>query len=227
MGSIHTDSVNGQVDPDRATGLRAAKPDVAERGVGGIKAEEAHAMDYSTTMAVVWRVLALTVVVGCGAALPAASLDPPQNSRNSIAAGDDLMDTIYSDCLNKGSVSCVKYKLFSFVDKVLSSKDTFSLTEGVTVVKTAGAAPVGDGAPRALTQDDARTQDVESMVTSRMEKFLQTHTVKIDLKGSDVLNAVTSAGRALTDAADTLGLNDDGAEETGRKKSKLFRFYFV
>lgn len=110
--------------------------------------------------------------------------------------------------------------------QVLSSKDAFSLTEGVTVVKT-GAAPVGDGAPRALTQDDAQTQDIESMVSSRLERFLQTHTVKIDLKGSDVLNAVSSAGRALGDAADSLGLSDDGAEETGRKKSEYKLLMFV
>ncbi|XP_054257269.1 uncharacterized protein LOC128982224 [Macrosteles quadrilineatus] len=164
-------------------------------------------------------VLVLALVLGCVAGLPSASLESP-NSRNSIQTGDDLMDSIYSDCLNKGSVSCVKYKLFSFVDKVLSSKEQFSLTEGVTVVKTPGAAVVGDGAPRALTPDDAQNTDVESMVTSRVEQFLQTHTVKIDLKGSDVLNAVSSAGRALGDAADSLGLSDDDAEETGRKKIK-------
>lgn len=87
------------------------------------------------------------------------------------------------------------------------------------MVKTAGA-PVGDGAPRALTQDDAQAQDVETLVASRVERFLQTHTVKIDLKGSDVLNAVSSAGRALGDAADNLGLTDDSEVETGRKKSE-------
>lgn len=90
-------------------------------------------------------------------------------------------------------------------------------------MKTAGA-PVGDGAPRALTQDDAQAQDVETLVASRVERFLQTHTVKIDLKGSDVLNAVSSAGRALGDAADNLGLTDDSEVETGRKKSE---YYFV
>lgn len=182
-------------------------------------------------MAGFWILLALSCVLGTVVSLPAASLDTTSgsHSRNSIQTGDDLMDSIYSDCLNKGSVSCVKYKLFSFVDKVLSSKDSFSLTEGVTVVKTAGATPVGDGAPRALTQDDVQNQEVETMVANRIERFLQTHSVKIDLKGSDVLNAVSSAGRALGDAADSLGLTEDDAEETGRKKSKslplLVSFY--
>lgn len=140
-----------------------------------------------------------------------------QHSRNSIQTGDSLMDAIYNDCLRKDSVSCVKYKLFSFVDKVLATKDSFSLTEGVTVVKTPGAA---DGGPRAMdTPEDA---DVETMLVGRVERFLRTHTVKIDLNGNDVLNAVSNAGRALGDAADGLGLGDDDAagDEARGKKSE-------
>lgn len=147
-------------------------------------------------------------------ALAAFAAAAPQVSRNSIQSGDDLVDSLYSDCLQKNSVSCVKYKLFSFVDKVLSGKDSFSLAEGVTVVQAPTTnVPSGDGAPRALTPEDAETQDVESMLSSRIKRFLDTHTVKIDLKGSDVLNAVNSAGRALGDMADTLGLTE--SEETG------------
>ncbi|KAE8752745.1 hypothetical protein FOCC_FOCC000485 [Frankliniella occidentalis] len=107
--------------------------------------------------------------------------------------------------------------------QVLGGKDSFSLAEGVTVVQ----APVpagGDGAPRALTPEDAESQDVESMLSSRIKRFLDTHTVKIDLKGSDVLNAVNSAGRALGDMADSLGLTEPeetglvGEESRGKKK---------
>ncbi|XP_026282407.1 keratin, type II cytoskeletal 1 isoform X1 [Frankliniella occidentalis] len=157
------------------------------------------------------------------AALAAVAAAAPQVSRNAIQSGDDLVDSLYSDCLQKNSVSCVKYKLFSFVDKVLGGKDSFSLAEGVTVVQ----APVpagGDGAPRALTPEDAESQDVESMLSSRIKRFLDTHTVKIDLKGSDVLNAVNSAGRALGDMADSLGLTEPeetglvGEESRGKKK---------
>ncbi|KAK7789741.1 hypothetical protein R5R35_001851 [Gryllus longicercus] len=145
------------------------------------------------------------------------------HSRNSIQGGDDLMDAIYNECLRKNSVSCVKYKLFSFVDKVLSTKDSFSLTEGVTVVKTPGAADakVG-GAPRGLGDDDS----VEGALASRLEQFLETHTLKIDLSGKDVLNSVTSVGRALGDVADGLGLTEEeddaagavGEEGRGKKK---------
>lgn len=150
-----------------------------------------------------------------------------QHSRNSIQTGDSLMDAIYNDCLRKDSVSCVKYKLFSFVDKVLASKDSFSLTEGVTVVKSPG---VGDGGPRALDQEaaDSQATDVESMLVSRVDRFLRTHTLKIDLNGNDVVNAVTSAGRALGDVAEGLGLTSEedtaaasaagDAEGRGKKK---------
>lgn len=158
------------------------------------------------------------------AALAAVAAAAPQVSRNAIQSGDDLVDSLYSDCLQKNSVSCVKYKLFSFVDKVLGGKDTFSLAEGVTVVQ-APAPAAGEGAPRALTPEDAETQDVESMLSSRIKRFLDTHSVKIDLKGSDVLNAVNSAGRALGDMADSLGLTEPeeqtglvGEESRGKKK---------
>lgn len=146
-----------------------------------------------------------------------------QQSRNAIQSGDDLMDSIYSDCLRKDSVSCVKYKLFTFVDKVLGSKETFTLTDGVTVVKNTGSQPEipGDGAPRAIDEgDEEASKDFESMIVNRVQRFLKTHTLKVDLKGNEVLNAVTSAGRALGDVADTLGLTEEEEVEDGRDVSE-------
>ncbi|XP_044742621.1 uncharacterized protein LOC123305075 [Chrysoperla carnea] len=128
------------------------------------------------------------------------------HSRNAIQTENDLMDSIYADCLRKDSVSCIKYKLFSFVDKMLNQKDTFSVTEGVTVVKTATAE--GEGAPRTVSADDT----IESLILNRVQRFLETHTLKVDLKGSDVVNAVSSTGRALEDVVDSL---TDSSEENG------------
>lgn len=185
-----------------------------------------------------WRVLLLVcLVTSSSVALPAASVAPAasppgntqearglqQQSRNAIQTGDDLMDRIYTDCLRKDSVSCVKYKLFSVVDKVLGSKESFTLTDGVTVVKNAGSPPEisGEGAPRAIAEGDEETsKDFESMIVNRVERFLKTHTLKIDLKGNEVLNAVTSAGRALGDVADTLGLTEEEEAEDGRDVSE-------
>ncbi|XP_018896581.1 uncharacterized protein [Bemisia tabaci] len=165
----------------------------------------------------VLRITAMLLICGASSyALPAASLSSPANlnTQNSIQSRDDVFD-IYSDCINKGSASCIKYKLFSFVDKILS-KDSFSLTEGVTVVKTANANGFSDGAPRSL-ESETKSDDLESMFLNRVESFLKTHSLKVDLRGSDVLNAVNSAGRAFGDDA---SYDDSDAQETGRKKVK-------
>lgn len=59
---------------------------------------------------------------------------------------NDLMASIYSDCIKKESISCIKYKVFSFVDKMLADKDDISISEGITVVKT--TTNIEEGAPR-------------------------------------------------------------------------------
>lgn len=75
---------------------------------------------------------AILVVQG----LPAANSDIKDN---------DLMASIYSDCLKKESLSCIKRKVFSFVDRMLAEKEDISLSEGITVVKTKN---IEEGAPR-------------------------------------------------------------------------------
>lgn len=125
------------------------------------------------------------------------------------------MGSIYKDCLQSDSVSCVKYKIFSFFDKVVAKRSTFSLTDGVTVVQTPGVET--DGAPRSLSGDES----IEQLILSRIQSFLSTHTIKVDLKGSDIVNAVTSTGRALEDVSENL-LDDgeDAAAAEGRGKKK-------
>lgn len=166
-------------------------------------------------MSVLWRVCFLALL-GSALALPAQESQGRSvlPSRNSIQSENDLMESIYSDCLRKDSTSCIKYKIFSFVDKLLGQKEMFELTEGVTVVKTAGAAAEQDGAPRTLTGDES----VESLILSRVQRFLESHTVKVELKGSDVVNAVSQGGRALEDAADNFLGDDSSVEGRGKKK---------
>lgn len=144
------------------------------------------------------------------AALPAE--ETRGHSRNAVSSDNELMDSIYSDCLRKDSVSCVKYKLFSFVDKMIGARDTFALTEGVTVVKVPGAEQ--EGAPRAINADDS----VESLIMSRVQNFLQSHTIKVELKGADVVNAVSSTGRALEDVSENIFGDDEQGEGRGKKK---------
>lgn len=160
---------------------------------------------------------AFTILCGMAlvSALPAEEVRAAQ-SRNAVSSESDLMESLYTDCVRKDSVSCVKYKVFSFVDKMLDQKDTFALTEGVTVVRS--PSPDGtEGAPRSLTGDES----IESLVVSRIQNFLQSHTIKVDLKGSEIVNAVSSTGRAFEDISDNLfgdEANEIQSEARGKKK---------
>lgn len=82
---------------------------------------------------------------------------------------------------------------------------------------------------RSLSAEEIQKEDVESLIATRMERFLSTHTLKFDLKGSEVMDAVTSAGRALGDAADSLGLTEEEDDtemaEEGRKKGERIFLY--
>lgn len=88
--------------------------------------------------------LFLIVLVASASALP--KQDEARSGGNSIQTEDDLLNGIYADCLKKDSIACVKYKLFSFVDKVLGQKDTITVTDGLTIIKTGEP----EGAPRSL-----------------------------------------------------------------------------
>lgn len=152
-------------------------------------------------------------IVAVACALPAAQ-EEARGSRNAIQTENDLLDSVYADCLRKDSMSCLKYKLFSFVDKMLGHKDTITVTEGVQIIKTASGET--EGAPRAISADDS----IESLIMSRIAGFLQSHTIKVDLKGSEIVNAVSATARSLNDVAEEFTEDEDnsiGAEE-GRGK---------
>lgn len=137
--------------------------------------------------------------------------DEPRN--NAVQTENDLLDSIYTDCLRKDSMSCLKYKIFNFVDKMLGQKDTITVTEGVQIVKTGGEK---DGAPRAITSEDT----IESLILNRIADFLDTHTIKVDLKGSEIVRAVSSTARSLNDAAESFDDENDIGTEEGRGKKK-------
>jgi Protein of unknown function (DUF1676) len=152
--------------------------------------------------------------VGLVCLLAVASALPAEEARghSKNAVDSDIMDSIYSDCLRKDSVSCVKHKLFAVVDKMIGARDQFSLTEGVTVVKVPGTEQ--EGAPRAINADDS----IESLIMSRVQSFLQSHTIKVELKGAEIVNAVSSTGRALSEVSENILGDDEQGEARGKKK---------
>lgn len=154
----------------------------------------------------------LCILIVAVHALPAQ--EEARGSRNAIHTENDLLDSIYADCLRKDSLSCVKYKLFSFVDKILGHKDTITVTEGVQIVKTEGGEP--EGAPRALDGNES----IESLILHRFQRFLESHTIKIDLKGSDIVNTVSSTARSFGDVIDSLSEDDNAVGDEARGKKK-------
>lgn len=175
-------------------------------------------MNYSLSVCL----LCLSLTAGWAWGLP-SGMDSQAVGHNTIQAKDDLLDGIYTDCVNKGSVSCIKYKLFAYVDKALD-RDEINLTEGVTVVRTSGNP--GDGAPRSLQdggESAAANGDVDAMVVKRVQRFLNEHSIKVDIKGADIVNAVSRTGKSITDAISQFVGEDEGGvseESRGKKKKK-------
>lgn len=141
-----------------------------------------------------WRTLIfLAFATACGA-LPAQDTGHSEN---------DLEGT--NDCLRKDSTSCLKYKFFSFVDKIIGQKESFALTDGVTVVR-ASDVPTETGAPRAMDP------------LSKLQRYFDTHTLRIEVKGSEVVDAVSSAGRALENTVSNFIEDNEVGEGRGKKK---------
>ncbi|KAF5290242.1 hypothetical protein FQA39_LY14796 [Lamprigera yunnana] len=159
------------------------------------------------------KVIGLLCLAAATCALPAQ--EEARASRNAIQTENDLLDSIYADCLRKDSMSCVKYKLFSFVDKMLGHKDTITITDGLTIVKTQDGEP--EGAPRALNEDDT----IESLIFSRVQRFLDSHTLKLNIKGSEVVDSFSSAARSFGDVMESFNEEEnsvDTEEARGKKK---------
>ncbi|XP_029050000.1 uncharacterized protein LOC114879336 [Osmia bicornis bicornis] len=134
--------------------------------------------------------------------LPVLAVALPANDKPGNE--NDLMATIYTDCLKKESINCIKYKVFSYVDKMLADKEDITLTDGITVVRTLNTE---EGAPRSI-----ESSDLDTLLFDRLGRFLRTHTVKVDLKGTDILGAIESAGRSFED------FTDNAVESRGKKK---------
>lgn len=158
----------------------------------------------------------LIVGVLCLATLSAALPAAEETRARAFGSDNDIMESIYSDCLRKDSVSCVKYKLFNFVDKVMATRSEFALTEGVTVVRSPDA-PVAAEAEAARTNAD---ESFESLALNRIARFLNGHTIKVELKGADIVQAVSSTGRALEEVSETLYGDANATEESRGKKKK-------
>lgn len=55
------------------------------------------------------------------------------------------------------------------------------------------------------------SSDLDTLLFDRLGRFLKTHSVKVDLKGTDILGAIESAGRSFED------FTDNAVESRGKK----------
>jgi len=63
------------------------------------------------------------------------------------------------------------------------------------------------------------SSDLDTLLFDRLGRFLKTHSVKVDLKGSDILGAIESAGRSFED------FSDNAIESRGKKSE--YRVYVM
>ncbi|GJQ85499.1 hypothetical protein Trydic_g23087 [Trypoxylus dichotomus] len=156
---------------------------------------------------VVVGLLCLVAAVHC---VPAK--EDLRSARNVLQSEDDLLDSVYADCLRKDSLACVKYKVFNFVDKLVGQKDTIAVADGVQLVKT------GESDAKDVSRSIKSDETIESLIFGKVQRFLETRTFKIDLKGSEIVDTVNSAARSISDALEDE--EEENAIEEGRGKKK-------
>lgn len=132
------------------------------------------------------------------------------STKNTINSNTDLIDEIYNDCVKKDSVSCVKLKAVKFLDKMLDQRDDISINDGVTIVKTAEIH--NDGVPRTISS----SKSLETMILNKFSEFLRNREIKVTVKGSDVIEAVSGLSRSLDNF--TTVAKDSLSEARGKKK---------
>lgn len=155
-------------------------------------------------------------VVKLASSIPAQDLT--RSARNNLLTEDDLLDSLQADCLRKDSSACVKYKIFNFVEKNLGHKDIITVTKGVNIIKTSNSETDG-----ASSRSFNKNATLETLLMNRMQRFLDTHTIKVDMSGSDMINTFTSTARSMKEYAFSLfedEEDEDNLTEEGRGKKK-------
>lgn len=58
------------------------------------------------------------------------------------------------------------------------------------------------------------SSDLDTLLFDRLGRFLRTYSIKVDLKGTDILGAIESAGRSFEDFT-----SDNAVESRGKKSN--------
>lgn len=151
----------------------------------------------------------------CLIAVAKAGPDGTRGSRNVIQTESNLLDSVYQDCLKKDTLSCLKYKVFSFADKIVGLNE-ITIASGVKIIKSGEP----DGAPRALPGDAS----IESVLLSKVQRFLETHTIKFDVSGKDIVTAIGNTARSLSETEEDEDDEEESFDEARGKIKKKKKF---
>ncbi|XP_018321588.1 uncharacterized protein LOC108734498 [Agrilus planipennis] len=121
-----------------------------------------------------------------------------ENSEKTTSARSDFKKSLSRDCASKYTITCLKFDIVSWVDK-LNEEDNYDVLPGVSVVRENGTA-------RANTADMVAelARDFPNDVEARLDAFLikkvsgylNTHSIKLKLFGNedDFANQGTARG---------------------------------
>ncbi|XP_046995329.1 uncharacterized protein LOC124607161 [Schistocerca americana] len=160
----------------------------------------------ASASSVTWLVI-LSVLV-------AAAVATPRRDFKGVAAMDDTLSMLSTECdAKKDSLSCVKYKVLTVIEQ-LFRKESFKVSDGVTVVKN-------DAEP--APQEAGSARGSSSWVDAAME-LVTGHDLRVQLPGETTLvvspRALDTAGEvSATLQFDNRALEGRSVEEA--RKSKL------
>jgi hypothetical protein len=127
----------------------------------------------------------------------------------------NLARNIYNECLSQYSVECVKPRALQWISLV-GNDDEIKISDNLSIVKTATLEDDGF--------DPRTAKDPALEVVDQVERFLQTHSVKVKVP-EDITNSAASEyvpRSLLDDLPSELSMPLDGEEEVeefeGRKK---------
>lgn len=136
-----------------------------------------------------WLVLSLLALDAAAAAASAGS----STSEDSLGTGLKLALRLYDECSRRDALgACLKAKAVGFLDRALRMRD-IPLGESVRLVRTPDAAAVVvDNVAKVFSEADVaslepedRDERLDALLLERVARFLNTHTVQLDLPRVD------------------------------------------
>lgn len=127
----------------------------------------------------------------------AIAQDPSQN---------EIVSNVYTDCIKRDSTACLKYRIYKFMEG-MAKKTQINITNEVQIVKDPSSTDSG----RSLNS----ARSIEDIIWNRVQNFIQSHTFKFELKGSDVTQSIGNVARSIS------GEFESGDEESRGYKKKV------